>query len=314
MIEPTVSVIMPAFNAEKFIGASIESVIAQTYSQWELIVVDDGSRDKTSDIVNGFASSDKRIKYYFQNNKKLARARNAGIRHSTGQLVAFLDSDDLWLEDKLRLQVKTLLETNSDLVFSDGFMFSDDNVTDETFSFTTIAGKFVGPEWYDVLIKRNRIPVLSVLVRRDVLDQVDCFDENPDYYGVEDYELWLRIAKRGFVFYGMKEKLVRYRIHEDGMTRNRALMFKSEVAVLEKHLRGSTVNRERIKYMRERAAMAYLDEYFLTARSGQLSQAMGFLRKSIQMEPRVFMHFRRFGAVLKNAALSLLVGIKRPVR
>jgi teichuronic acid biosynthesis glycosyltransferase TuaG len=240
---PLVSVIMPAFNVERYIAESIQSVIAQTYRVWELIIIDDGSTDATADVVQGFASSDSRIRLVSQQNQKLARARNAGMRQSEGELIAFLDSDDLWIKEKLELQVKALRENAADLVFSDGFIFHDNNVFDESLTFATLVGGFDGAEMFTDLMLRNRIPVLSVLTRRKVLDEVGGFDETRDC-GAEDYDLWLRIARCGYRFYGMRERLVRYRVRIDSMSRRTVDMLKSEVAVIEKHLAHSNMDGE----------------------------------------------------------------------
>jgi teichuronic acid biosynthesis glycosyltransferase TuaG len=240
---PFVSVIMPAFNVEKYIAESIQSVIAQTHRRWELIVIDDGSTDATADVVQGFASSDSRIRLVSQQNQKVAKARNAGLRQSEGELTAFLDSDDLWVKEKLELQVKALKENAADLVFSDGFVFHDNNVFDESLTFATLVGGFDGAEMYTDLMLMNRIPTLSVLTRRKVLDEVAGFDETRDR-GVEDYDLWLRIARCGYRFYGMRERLVRYRVRSDSMSRQTVDMLKSEVAVVEKHLAHSNMGRE----------------------------------------------------------------------
>src|ERR1700744_5385897 len=98
-----ISIIMPAYNAENFIGSAIESVLDQTYLNWELIVVNDGSTDQTAAIVETFAASDKRIKCISQPNMRQGAARNTGIKNSRGDLIAFLDADDLWLPGKLEL-------------------------------------------------------------------------------------------------------------------------------------------------------------------------------------------------------------------
>src|SRR5713226_1405415 len=168
MAQPLISIIMPAYNAERYIAASIESVLSQTYDNWELIIVDDGSRDQTVQIAQGFSASDDRIKYVFQRNRKLASARNTGIRNSTAHLIAFLDTDDLWLSEKLELQVKVSEATGADVVFTDGFIFSD-NAATEGRSFAPITGRFSGAEIFPHLFNANFIPVLSVLARRDVL-------------------------------------------------------------------------------------------------------------------------------------------------
>jgi glycosyltransferase involved in cell wall biosynthesis len=243
MIGPLVSVIMPAFNVERYIAESIQSVIAQTYRRWELIIIDDGSTDATAGVVQGLASSDSRIRLISQQNQKMAKARNAGLRQSEGELIAFLDSDDLWIKEKLDLQVKALKENAADLVFSDGFIFHDDNVFDESLTFATLAGGFHGAEMFSDLMLMNRIPILSVLTRRKILDEVGGFDERRDG-GAEDYDLWLRIARRDYRFYGMRERLVRYRVRSDSMSRRTVDMLKSEVAVIEKHLASSNMDGE----------------------------------------------------------------------
>jgi teichuronic acid biosynthesis glycosyltransferase TuaG len=240
---PLVSVIMPAFNVERYIAESIQSVIAQTYRRWELIIIDDGSTDATADVVQGLASSDSRIRLISQQNQKLAKARNAGLRQSEGELIAFLDSDDLWIKEKLELQVKALKENAADLVFSDGFIFHDDNVFDESLTFATLVGGFDGAEMFRDLMLMNRIPILSVLTRRKVLDEVGGFDERRDR-GAEDYDLWLRISRCDHRFYGMRERLVRYRVRSDSMSRQTVDMLKSEVAVIEKHLAHSNMDSE----------------------------------------------------------------------
>src|SRR5262249_23306047 len=108
MAADVVSIIMPAYNAGKYIADSIQSVLAQTYSDWELIVVDDGSADNTASIVQQFVTRDSRINYFFQENGRLGKARNTGIKEARGALIAFLDSDDLWLETKLELQLQAM--------------------------------------------------------------------------------------------------------------------------------------------------------------------------------------------------------------
>lgn len=232
-----VSIIMPAYNAEQYITESIRSVLDQTYRNWELIVVDDGSTDKTAEIVQGFTVKDKRIKYIFQENGRLGKARNTGLKDSTGRFIAFLDSDDLWVKEKLELQVKTIEEMKADLVFSNGFIFFENEVTDETKTFLLVVdGRFEGTDLFDLLLIENRIPILSVLMQRAVLDTVGWFEERRSYHGSEDYDLWLRLAKHGAVFYGMNERLVRYRRHSKSMTHRESDQLKPMIAVLKKHI------------------------------------------------------------------------------
>ncbi|MGH9943541.1 MAG: glycosyltransferase family 2 protein [Pyrinomonadaceae bacterium] len=226
---------MPAYNAERYVAESIQSVRAQTYGKWELLVVDDGSTDRTAEIVQGLAAADARIKYLWRTNGRQAKARNTGLKAASGELIAFLDADDLWVPDKLARQVAAMTETESDLVFSDGVMFDDDRKPASSRPFNTIVGKFAGPEMFKLLFAVNRIPILSVLVRREVLEAVHLFDEEPRYQNCEDYELWLKLARHGVVFYGMDASLVWYRLHPASMTANQVNALAPMIAVLKKY-------------------------------------------------------------------------------
>ncbi|MGB9180441.1 MAG: glycosyltransferase family A protein [Pyrinomonadaceae bacterium] len=232
---------MPAYNAEKYVAASIRSVLDQTYSHWELVVVDDGSTDKTALIVRGFADSDSRIRYIFQPNGRMARARNNGISNARGELIAFLDSDDLWLRAKLERQTEKLAETNADVIFSDGFVFTDEDVFDESVTFKTVRGSFSGEEMYRLLLYDNRVPLLSALARKSVLLRAKLFDEQQGFQArCEDYDLWLRVASAGATFYGMEQALVRYRVHSASMSGNKVEMMRATIATVKKYMDGPT--------------------------------------------------------------------------
>lgn len=243
-MNPRVSIIMPAYNAERYIAAAIDSVIAQTYQAWELIVIDDGSRDRTAEIVKPHLAADGRIRYVFQENRKLPNARNTGIKHARGELIAFLDADDLWLPEKLALQVETLDRQQVDVVFGDGFMFADDDTRDESRSFSGSEGRITGSDMFKLLLTGNKIAVLSAVVRSETLARVGGFDESL-VFGCEDYELWLRLAEREASFCGMKEHLVRYRIHAGGMSSKRVEMLRSEIAVL-RHYYARALQRDKV--------------------------------------------------------------------
>jgi glycosyltransferase involved in cell wall biosynthesis len=239
-----VSIIMPVYNGEKYIAESIRSAQEQTYRNWELIVTDDGSVDGTAEIVRAFCQADPRVRYVYQPNGGLGNARNTGIRASRGELVAFLDADDLWLREKLALQTRMMEEMKASVVFSDAFIFPEDDVMNEERSFATIYGRFKGAGRFDsagmyrLLLEMNPIPVLTVLLRRDLLDAAGRFEEDARYRGCEDYELWFKLAERGAVFYGHEGKLARYRFHSGAMSRNVHRMYRAEIAVLEKHRPG----------------------------------------------------------------------------
>ena len=239
MFEPLVSVIMPSYNAEKYIAESIRSVLDQTYRNVELIIVDDGSTDRTAEIARSFSERDARVKYFLQPNQKVASAKNTGIREARGEFLAFIGSDDLWLREKLEQQVVKIAETGVDVLFSEGFLFRDNDTADETRTFSTLKGKFSGEEMFEMLLFDNRVPDLSVLMRRDAAHRAGLFDESPAfYYGCEDYDFWFRMAKAGATFYGMQERLVRYRVHTHSMSGNKVEMMRATIATIKKYMDG----------------------------------------------------------------------------
>ncbi len=235
---------MPTYNGEKHQGAAIQSVLAQTFDDWELIIVDDGSTDNTATLVSAVAEKDRRIRYLYQENAGQANARNTGIKNSRGKLIAFLDQDDLWMKEKLEVQVRALKESGADVVFSNGFLFEGDDVYSEAETFPTIEGKYVGPEMFQLLFMSNRIPVLSALVKKEALSSVGLLDEDPLYKNSDDYDLWLRLANHNAVFLGLPDRLVRYRLHSDQASKNSVKMLSAELAVLKKHERSDLLSKQ----------------------------------------------------------------------
>jgi glycosyltransferase involved in cell wall biosynthesis len=231
-----VSVIMPAYNVAAYVAEAIQSVVAQTYPHWELIVVDDGSVDETANIVRGYATGDDRIKYLHQENGRQGKARNTGIRNARGQLLAFLDADDLWQSEKLELQVPTLQEMKADLVYSNGLIFHSDQPKIEAKTFPIVRGRVEGNSMFDLLLLHNLIPILTVLMRKETFADAGPFEEALQYQGCEDYDLWLKAARHGAVFYGMPEKLVRYRRHATASTKRDSGWLKPMLRVLRRHL------------------------------------------------------------------------------
>jgi teichuronic acid biosynthesis glycosyltransferase TuaG len=210
MSVPVVSIIMPAYNAEKFIEESIESVINQTYANWELLIVDDGSTDATKNRIESFCKQDGRIKCFRQPNGKQGKARNLALSQARGEYIAFLDADDLWLPEKLELQLVEIKEKNVALVFSDTNMFTEKGSIK---LMNSGKGFFSGEKGMVAFLEMNKIPILTVLVKREVLREVGGFSENKPIQNAEDYHLWLRLLIRGYIFYGSERILAKYRVH-----------------------------------------------------------------------------------------------------
>lgn len=197
-----VSIIMPAYNSEKYIGKAIESVLAQTYNNWELIVIDDASTDNTLNILKSYRK-DPRVKL-FQNkeNMGVSATRNKGINMASGEWIAFLDSDDLWLPSKLEKQIKYAKLNNADFLFT-GASFIDENGI-------SYKGVFEIPSKvsFNDLKKHNVISCSSVLIKKRFFESIKM--ENDEMH--EDYAVWLRILRTGVIAYGVNEPLLVYRI------------------------------------------------------------------------------------------------------
>jgi teichuronic acid biosynthesis glycosyltransferase TuaG len=211
MRELLVSIIMPAYNAAEYIAESIESVQAQTYPGWELLVVDDGSTDNTKDIVRNYANKDSRIKYIYQENGRQGKARNNGIRNSNGAYLAFLDADDLWLPKKLEIQLQTFKDYDADLIFCDSFVFTGEFHPGNTVVINTPREEFVGLEGLKKLLSKNHVPILTCISKREAILKAGCFTERSEIQNAEDYHLWLKLLLADYKLLGINETLTAYR-------------------------------------------------------------------------------------------------------
>ncbi|MDA9958168.1 glycosyltransferase [Alphaproteobacteria bacterium] len=223
-----VSVVMPAFNAAEFIGQAILSVLEQSYEHWELIIVDDGSTDATSEVISGFA--DDRIFYIFQENSGVAAARNRAIKSSRGNFIAFLDADDLWNKEKLALQIEAfrLLGNDVGLVYSDYLCF--ENGSSKTYKPKRPAK--LSASAYNNLLTHNYIATLTVMVRKNSMALAGVFDSK--YFGTEDWDLWLRILRTTRA-HKLDRPLAKYRVHKGGISKNLLFHYSQEVAVLKEN-------------------------------------------------------------------------------
>lgn len=213
MSEPQISVIMSVYNGEKYITQTIQSVLEQTFTEWELIIVDDGSTDLTSAIISKFLN-DGRIKYHHQLNGKQGKARNFGISKSTSNWIAFVDADDLWMPNKLSTQIAKIKQLNEevDVLFTSTIYFDDNSNQISTLEIKEgfMEHNIMFPQ---LLSGENKIVFSSVVMKKQAFLKIGAFDETPNI--AEDYNLWLRMFDNGYRFYGMEELLVKYRIHED---------------------------------------------------------------------------------------------------
>ena len=213
-----VSVIMPAYNASNYIQEAINSVIAQTFTDWELIIVDDGSTDNTAMLVKEYLLKDSRIQYFYQENGKQGKARNFAISKSKGEYLAFLDADDLWLPEKLEIQLLEIKDKNVDLLFADSYVFNNDQIQDTSQNMNIPTSVYYDISSLKLFLKGNRIPILTVLVKRDKVLAVGGFSEALHIQNIEDYHLWLKLLMTGCVLYSSDSIIAKYRVHNSSVT------------------------------------------------------------------------------------------------
>lgn len=246
---PEVSVIVPTYNRADLIRDSIDSVLNQTFQDFEIVVIDDGSTDNTKNIVEEY--SDSRIKYFYQKNAGLNAARNSGIRESCGKYIAYIDSDDIWEPTKLEKQVR-VLEKFPDV----GLVYCGSSLIDENGS---PAGKrpLISHRGYvfEKIIKYNFLYNGSiVLFRRDCLEKVGLFDEQT--VRMTDWEFYLRFAIY-YKFYGIPEYLIKYRVHNKTMTNDFKLFEKSSFQIIDKTFAIKDISKKQLNLHKTAYAMRY---------------------------------------------------------
>ncbi len=210
---------MPAYNAALYINESIDSVRSQSYKEWELVVVDDGSTDNTAELVKRLSLLDARIKYYYQENGRQGKARNLGLKYSKGDFIAFLDADDVWSPSKLDEQIRLIDEKSVDLVFGNAYKFeTSSNLESKELLNEIEEGFYVGTVALEKFYDFNRIPILTVLATKDSIVKVNGFSENLEIQNAEDYHLWMKLLQAGYRFYGNSSVVSGYRVHGTSAT------------------------------------------------------------------------------------------------
>jgi len=230
--KPLISVIVSAYNVEPFLAETLASVQRQTYREFEVIVVDDGSTDRTSEIARQFVEKDARFILLRQKNAGTAAARNAALKQARGEWIAFLDADDVWLPEKLAAQLNLLKQKpRANLLFTDYFLWDGQNDFGRRYS---DPDKFPDGDVGRRLIFFNLFCISTVIIKREMLDTVGWFDV--ELLMAEDWDLWLRIAERGLCAKGVRQPMARYRIWPGQISHNTIRMCECNIRVLEKAL------------------------------------------------------------------------------
>ena len=206
-----VSVIMPVYNAERYLEETLDSVLSQTYDEIEIICVDDMSSDGSRDILEKYRLKSEKVKpIYLTENAGVANARNVAIENANGRFIAFLDSDDIWLPEKITNQIKFMLENRYEFTFT-GYRFMD---ADSNLMKTVVRAKEELD--YEKLLKHNAIACLTVVIDRNYVEKIVMPKTRH-----EDYAAWLRILKEGHKAYGLNQLLALYRTRQNSLSGNK---------------------------------------------------------------------------------------------
>jgi teichuronic acid biosynthesis glycosyltransferase TuaG len=274
---PFFSVIIPCYNVEESVLPTLRSVEAQGFRDFEVIAVNDGSTDTTGEVLASYAAGFP-FRVVTQENRGLGGARNSGIAAAEGRFLAFLDADDLWAPNKLARVFDCLQETGADLVCHDEWFEQDGRV---------IAEHRYGPHarYHDLLFKGNCLSPSAVAVRRQAVLDVGGFTEDRRSHGVEDYDLWMRLADAGAKIHFLHETLGTYVLHGSNMSEMGDFQ-EREGVVLERHFAALDMNDAMIRRLvRRRRALYHACVGWGRFRKGRIGEAVRFYLRALTENP-----------------------------
>lgn len=291
-----VSIITPYYNGGRFIEKAVESLISQSYSDIEILIVNDASPDNPFELLGNLKKNDVRIRIlHHSENKGIAAARNTAIRNSTGSYIALLDQDDIWLPDKLQVQME-FIKSKPDvgLVFSNYFRIDEaGTITGQGEKCNTIvADKIEGT--LSSLFMKNRITACSVIFKRECIDTVGMFDESLKG-GTDDYDMWLRIAGQYRVGY-IDKPLVKRRSHgENTSGRFKEQGMLDHLDIIDKICKTYPLLNQ---FKKERLSRIYYNLGRYYAKCGNKPEATRYFKNTISNSP---FSIRPYFYLLKNS-------------
>lgn len=211
-----VSIITPVYNSEKLLSECIDSVINQTFTDWELILVDDCSKDNSKEIIENYTAKDERIKsYFFNENVGAGVARNKGIDISSRRFIAFLDSDDYWREDKLDIQINFMIKNKVEFSFSRYYLLDSQDLPTKLVLSPTLVN-------HKSLVRNNYIKTLTAVYDSKNIGKIYM----PNYRKRQDWGLWFNILDKTKTAHGIEESLAYYRTSNSSLSKNKFLLIK----------------------------------------------------------------------------------------
>lgn len=296
----SVSVIVPAYNAEKTILETIQSIQAQTFSDFELIVINDGSSDRTVELLSTI--NDPRLKVFSYENGGLPVARNRGIQGATGEFITFIDADDLWKPQKLEAQLKALHEYPEAGVAYSWTAFIDEN---SNFLYAWEPLHWQGNVYPQLLIRNFISSGSNILVRRQIIQAAGEFD--PHLRSVEDWDYYLRLAALA-PFAVVPEYHILYRRSTQSMTSKIDVMEQANLTVIERAFKAAPPKLQYLKNQSLANAYRYLAKQCLFNGSDrqEIAQAQQKLFKAIQLSPQILLKRETLRLVVKLLTVKFL--------
>ena len=312
MNQPKVSVIIPTFNRTHYLREAIASIMAQTVPVDEIIVVDDGSTDDTRKMVMAYGHP---VRYLWQKNQGPSAARNHGIREAKGDWIAFLDSDDLWVPEKNKIQMEFIrLNSHLDFVFGNLCNFSETHTEDKPEILNDTVQQYLVAHATDLkdlfqnLLICNPVPPSSVFIRRDCVSRIGFFDETMRYS--EDYDYWLRVAsccRSGFI----DQILVKRRIHDSNAINAHGSLYAGTLKVLKGWSKKEGLSPDVCRMLLKRIASLQYDLSSYLIKQGKFKAARTHLAELTieNLNPSATL---RMKICFKTALVALLAGMSKP--
>jgi glycosyltransferase involved in cell wall biosynthesis len=287
--EPLISIITPTYNRADFIEEAVQSVLDQTYQNFEHLIVDDGSTDNTREILSPFLA-DRRLRYFYQENQGQSVARNLAIEHARGEFVCFLDSDNIWLPIHLASQLAAFQETPEvDIVYGDGITIDEQGNELRRKNIKRHSGYIAFQ-----MLKDNCVGMNMTMARRK------CFDEMGGMSGkrrvADDYDLWLKFSSR-YRFRYVPRYLAYYRVMEDQISSNKVARFETNESII-RDFRHNYPEALTEAQFDEAFAFFYSRKARWLARSGHKGLAIRNIATALKYRPFVMAPWRSLAAIL----------------
>jgi glycosyltransferase involved in cell wall biosynthesis len=257
MTNPLISTIIPAYNYGRYLPETLDCLVAQTYKNWECIIVNDGSTDNTEEVAKKYAKNDRRFKYFYQKNQGTSAAKNEGIKRSSGEYIQFLDSDDLILPSKFENQIKLFLKNKGiDVVYGNARYFFNNDISKLTYSIHGDNNEWIprmngrGKDVIKYLASQESImPISSPLIRKEAIVKAGGFNNNLKYH--EDADLFVRLGfNNNYFFYDSSETpLTLIRVHPLSATSKKSNMVQGNLYVRNKIQKYLQQNYKKDKYL-----------------------------------------------------------------